>query len=175
MKIDLVKLPGALTRGTPSDRIRSAWNALHDVPGGKKTFSWIVGKTAPYSGSIGAVIEELRPGYARAVMRDRKRVRNHLRCLHAIALANLAEFTGNIALAYSMSPDSRFIVTRINTEYRHKARGAITAVCDCKMPGDSTEREVAIPVDLFDGDDQLVCHAELFSLVGPIARKSRRS
>src|SRR5690606_23866954 len=79
--------------------IRQAWNLMSTVPGGKAVFSKLVGRMAPYTGSIHAVVTTLRSGYAEVEMADRKAVRNHLDCVHAIALANLAELAGNVALA----------------------------------------------------------------------------
>jgi acyl-coenzyme A thioesterase PaaI-like protein len=157
----------ALRRGRPTDRIRIAWDALHRLPGGKKLFSWIVGYVAPYSGSIQAEVGDLRVGFARASMRDRSRLRNHLRCLHAVALSNLAEFTGNLALAYSIPGNARFIVTGMNMEYFQKARGRITATCDNEMPSDNVKREVEISIELRDADGVLVSRGTIFSLVGP--------
>jgi uncharacterized protein (TIGR00369 family) len=160
-----------LRHGPPTDRIRVAWDTLHTIPGGRGVFSWIVGRAAPYSGSIGAEVNDLRVGYAQVRMRDRRRLRNHLRSLHAIALANLAEFTGNLALAYSIPGDARFIPTNLNMEYIHKARGDITAVCDCEMPADNRKQEIEITIDLRDADGTLVSRGRLVSLVGPLARK----
>ena len=157
----------ALRRGRPTDRIRVAWDALHGLPGGRKLFSWIVGRVAPYSGSIKAEVIELKVGYAKVRMRDCRRLRNHLRSLHAIALSNLAEFTGNLALAYSIPGDARFIVTRINMEYFHKARGDITAICASPMPTDNAKRETEIVIELRDAQGVLVTRGTLISLVGP--------
>ena len=95
-------LPNVEAHGNP---IRPAWDRLHALPGGKRLFSFVVGRTARYTGTIGARVEELRPGFARVTMRDRALVRNHLRSVHAVALANLAEVTGNIALAYKLRGD----------------------------------------------------------------------
>src|SRR3954471_7694186 len=71
--------------------IRQAWDLLTHVPGGKVLFSRLVGAMAPYTGSIHAQVTVLRAGYAEVAMADRRAVRNHLDCVHAIALANLAE------------------------------------------------------------------------------------
>lgn len=158
----------ALMHGRPTDRVRIAWDGLQRLPSGRKLFSWIIGRVAPYSGSIKAEVLDLRVGYARVRMRDRRKLRNHLRCLHAVALSNLAEFTGNIALAYSIPGDARFIVTRINMEYFHKARGTITAVCASPMPADNSKREVEITIELRDAQGVLVGQGALFSLVGPV-------
>ncbi|HRC58904.1 MAG TPA: DUF4442 domain-containing protein, partial [Kofleriaceae bacterium] len=81
--------------------IRDAWHLLRLVPGGATLFSRLVGRMAPYTGSIGAVVVTLAPGHAEVHMQDRARVRNHLRSIHAVALVNLAELAGNVALASS--------------------------------------------------------------------------
>ena len=108
--------------------IRQAWDLLIRVPGGKAVFSRIIGRMAPYTGSIHAQVQVLRVGHAEVTMADRKAVRNHLDCVHAIALANLAELAGNVALFYSMPDDARFIVSGMEIEYLKKARGMITAI-----------------------------------------------
>lgn len=157
-----------LARGKPTDRIRIAWDALNGLPFGRQVFSRIVGRVAPYTGSIKAEVLELRVGHARVKMRDRRRLRNHLRSIHAIALSNLAELAGNLALAYSIPGDARFIVTRMTMDYFHKARGDITALCAGAMPADNSEREVEISIELNDAQGVLVARGALFSLVGPV-------
>src|SRR5512133_1927793 len=102
--------------------LRDAWNLLSGMPGGKAVFSRVIGRMAPYSGTIHATVTVLRAGYAEVQMHDRRAVRNHLDCVHAIALANLAELAGNVALMYSLPDDARFIVSGIEIEYVKKAR-----------------------------------------------------
>ncbi|HMG52658.1 MAG TPA: DUF4442 domain-containing protein, partial [Kofleriaceae bacterium] len=86
--------------------LRDLWNLLSGMPGGKRLFSRLVGRMAPYSGTIHATVTVLRAGYAELQMQDRRAVRNHLDCVHAIALANLAELAGNVALMYSLPASS---------------------------------------------------------------------
>ena len=155
--------------------IRKAWDRLEKVPGGRALFSRLVGQAAPYSGTIGARVEELSMDHARVVMRDRRAVRNHLDCVHAIALENLAELTGNLALAYSMPSDARFIVAGMDIEYVKKARGAITASCDFEMPRTSDKHEYRVPVELRDPGGEVVVRAMLRTLVGPIDKRTDRA
>jgi uncharacterized protein (TIGR00369 family) len=147
--------------------IRAAWDRLHKVPGGRRLFSALIGRIAPYTGTIGAVIEKLEVGYSRVTLADRRAVRNHLRSIHAVALANLAELTGNVALAYSLPDDARFIVAAMEIEYLKKARGKLTAECDCPVPADAERREYAVPVSIRDAGGDEVARATLRSLVGP--------
>jgi acyl-coenzyme A thioesterase PaaI-like protein len=149
------------------NRIREMWDGLHRLPGGKRVFSRLVGMAAPYTGSIGAQVIELRRGHAEVVLKDRRAVRNHLQCVHAIALANLAELTGNVAVAYSLPDDARFIVAGISLDYLKKARGTITGVCDCPIVESSEKREYAVTVSMRDESGTEVTRATLRTLVGP--------
>lgn len=147
--------------------VRDAWNLLAGMPGGKTVFSRLLGRLAPYSGSIGATVTVLRAGYAEVQMADRKAVRNHLDCVHAIALANLAELAGNVALAYSLPDDARFIVTGMTIEYSKKARGTITAAGETPVPRGSARAQLDVAVTLRDAHGNEVARATLHSLVGP--------
>jgi uncharacterized protein (TIGR00369 family) len=147
--------------------IRQAWDLLSGVPGGRSVFSRIVGTMAPYSGTIGAQVTVLKSGYAEVQMTDRRAVRNHLDCVHAIALANLAELAGNVALAYSLPGDARFIVSGMEIEYLNKARGTITAVGEPVVPRTSARAAYDVPVTLRNEAGQEVARAVLHSLVGP--------
>jgi acyl-coenzyme A thioesterase PaaI-like protein len=152
---------------TNRNLVRDAWNVLSGMPGGKAVFSRLVGRIAPYTGSIHAGVTVLRAGYAEVEMHDRRAVRNHLDCIHAIALANLAELAGNLALAYSLPDDARFIVSGMDIEYMKKARGTITAIGEPPIPRTSTRAAYDVPVTLKDASGETVAKVVLKSLVGP--------
>ena len=147
--------------------IRERWDAASRFPGGKRAFSFFVGRGARYTGSIGAQVEELSANYARVVMADTPRVRNHLRSVHAVALVNLAEMAGNLAVAYSLAPDARFIVAGLSIEYVKKARGTITAEGNPPPITSSEKREYAVPVTMKDPSGEVVARATLRTLIGP--------
>ena len=147
--------------------IRSSWDRLARLPAGRRVFSRMVGTMAPYTGTIDAQVVELRMGYSRVVLSDRRKVRNHLKCVHAIALANLGELCGNIGVAYSLPDDARFIVAGLSMEYLKKARGVITAECHCPAPETNARQEYEVVVDMKDTSGELVCRCTLKTLVGP--------
>lgn len=157
-------LPSAEAKG---NFVRRSWDRLSPLPGGKRIFSRLVGYAAPYTGTIGARVMELRAGYARVELADRRAVRNHLDCVHAIALANLAEITGNVAVAYSLPDDARFIVAGFDIEYRQKARGKITGVSTCPRAFTNERAEYRVEVSLRNEADDEVAHCTLRTLVGP--------
>ncbi len=169
-----MKLPAALAFLDPakianSDRnvIRDLWDKLAPLPFGKKIFSRAVGMAAPYTATIDAKVEQLRKGYAEVRMFDRPTLRNHLQSVHAVALVNLAELTGNVALAYSLPDDGRFIVSGLSIEYLKKARGTLRATSECPEIPSSEKKTYVVPVSIWNQIGEEVARAQLISLVGP--------
>lgn len=151
----------------PVNAIRQMWDRLATIPGGKLVFSRLAGRVAPYTGTVGARVVELREGFCRAQLADRRTVRNHLHSIHAVALVNLAELCGNLALSYSLPDDARFIVAGLSIDYIKKARGTITAESACPVPGTSDRQEYEVPVVMSDSAGDVVARATLRTLVGP--------
>lgn len=147
--------------------IRSAWSRLSPLPGGKRLFSKMVGTLAPYTGTIDPHVVELRAGHCVVELEDRRRVRNHLRSVHAIALMNLAEVATGLALSAGMPDDARGILKGLSIEYLKKARGRLTASCDCEPPISSEKREYEIVGLIRDRDGDVVARATANWLVGP--------
>jgi len=152
---------------SPEHALLRLWRRLRRLPGGPWLFSVLIGFKVPYTGTIGARVRELRPGYARLEMADRRRVRNHLHSIHAVALTNLGELAGSLAMTVLVPPEGRWIVTGLTTEYLKKARGRLTAECsvegiDWRQPGDF-DGEVTIR----DGSGDIVARVVPTWRIGP--------
>lgn len=144
-----------------------AWRRLSRVPGGRALFSRMIGRMVPYSGTIRPRVEDLSPGHARLTMDDRRRVRNHLSSIHAIAQANLGELTSGLALTTDLRGAARGIVVRVETGYVKKARGTLTAECLCRVP-DVTERTTfAVTAELADSEGDVVSRTTVHWLLEP--------
>src|SRR5438552_15437139 len=143
----------------PGAAILRTWQRLRNRPFGKTLFSMIIGRMAPYTGSMGARVEELEPGHARWTMRDRRKVRNHLDSIHAVALVNLAEVTSGTAMLTALPAGTRGIVTGLSITYVKKARGLLTAECRCSVPEIHGETTYDVHADIRDQTGDTVAKA----------------
>ncbi len=148
--------------------LRQAWRRLKGIPGGKTIFSKMVGKMAPYTGTIDAEVVDLQRGYCKVQMRDQRKVRNHLSSIHAIALMNLAEVSSGLAFTYSLPPKTRSILTGLSIDYLKKARGTLTAECTCEVPATNERAEYEIEVVTRDTTGEIVTRARAKWMVGPL-------
>lgn len=140
-------------------QLLSIYSKLSRVPGGKRIFSTVVGKAAPYTGTIPFKVAELSHGHSVVRMKDRRSVRNHLRSVHAIALMNLGEVSTGLATYASLPPGSRGIIVELGMEYTKKARGPITATCDAELPIEPGKHDFEVFAILRNADGEQVARA----------------
>ena len=148
-------------------QMRNYWRQLRRLPGGKRLFSRLLGRFVPYTGTLGACIEVLEPGHCVVRLDDRRRVRNHLRSVHAMALANLGEMASGLSLMNSLPEDTRGILAGFSIEYLKKARGRLLAESRCEIPADNSEREVEVLCEIRDTEGDIVTVARAQWLIGP--------
>ena len=137
-------------------RLLRTWRRLSARPGGAWLFSRMLGRLVPYSGTIQPRVVSLEPG--RAVLRfaDRHAVRNHLRSVHAIALANAGELASGLAAAAALPAGVRGIPVRITIDYFRKARGELTAVGTAVIPAVDDVAECDVEASIMDAAGEVV-------------------
>ena len=156
-----------MSKKSIGQRIIGSWETLHTKPGGKRLFSFLLGRVVPYSGSIGACVEELRPGFARVTLKDRRKVRNHLGSVHAISLANLGELTTGLAAVAGMPPNTRGILRGIEVSYEKKARGLLTSTCTSEAIAPEENTEYSFRAEIRDEAGDVVARIAALWVIGP--------
>lgn len=158
------------TNEAPGAAIWRWWTRLSALPFGRTLFSVLIGRMAPYTGSMGARVQLLEPGHAVWTLRDRRAVRNHLRSVHAVALVNLAEVTSGTAMLTALPAGTRGIVTELSISYLKKARGLLTAECRCTLPPLDSETSHDVHAEVRDETGDVVARARVTWLLSPAAQ-----
>jgi acyl-coenzyme A thioesterase PaaI-like protein len=92
----------------------------------------------------------------------RRRVKNHLGTVHAIAMANMCELAAGLATEVTLPADLRWIPKGMTIEYLKKAATDLRAVCQLsEKPQWRDGLEVTMPVLVLDASDTPVVRAHI--------------
>jgi len=144
------------------------WNRYGGSTVGRKIFSYVLGRTAPYSGTIKAEVLSLEAGSVQVALKDRRSVRNHLNSIHAIALANLGELASGLAMISAVPENTRAIVVKLEIEYLKKARGRLIAEGSATPPDVITESINSLALaEIKDADGDTVSRVKVYWRLSP--------
>lgn len=149
------------------DVLLGRWSKAKGTRLGRLLFSRAIGMAVPYSGTIRPELLELEPGRSAVAMADRRRVRNHLRSIHAIAMVNLGELSSGLALLAGLPMTMRGIVKGLEIDYLKKARGRLVARCTADIPETGKSQEVTVTAHIMDPAGDEVATVRVHWLVGP--------
>jgi acyl-coenzyme A thioesterase PaaI-like protein len=140
----------------PSAGLVKWWQRLHQRPGGKWLFARMLARAIPYTNTISPKVQVIEPGFARVELEDRRRVRNHLNSIHAIAIANLGELCSGLAITSLLPANVRGIPTALHIDYLKKARGRLVATSRCTAPNVSQPMDYQVVCNVSDSGGEEV-------------------
>jgi len=135
------------------------YTTLKDYPMGKRLFSWIICRRAPFFGTIRPLVTVLEPGKCIVKMKKRKAVTNHLGTVHAIAMCNLVELAGGLGTDVSIPEGMRWIPGGMTVEYLAPAKSDLIGIFDTdvkKLKKLDLKKTFPAEVKCYDTDDKLV-------------------
>jgi acyl-coenzyme A thioesterase PaaI-like protein len=135
-------------------RVLALWNTTSALPGGRRLFSALFARKAPYFTSIHPRFTELRPNHAELVIRERRSVRNHIGTIHAIALCNGLEAAMGALAEVTIPAHKRWIPQGMEVSYTAKADSDVTCIAEtdpAQWTGDDPEVGVRVRGVRLDG------------------------
>jgi acyl-coenzyme A thioesterase PaaI-like protein len=138
----------------------SLYKQLSKFPFGQYIFSKALAFRAPYFASIKPLITELRPGYCRVEINDRRAIRNHIGSINAGAMCTLSELTGGLAVESSIPSTLWWIPKEMTVKYTKKATGKLTGVCSFNLDILKTGN-ISIPFEIQDESGAVVLKTDI--------------
>jgi acyl-coenzyme A thioesterase PaaI-like protein len=126
-------------------QVLNLWNKTAALPQGKRIFSLLFAQKAPYFATIRPRFVEIRPNHAELVIPKRRRVHNHLKTVHAIALCNGLEAAMGALAEATIPADKRWIPKGMEIGYTAKATSNITCIAETD-PEQWTSDDPDLPV-----------------------------
>ncbi|MGM0526099.1 MAG: hotdog fold domain-containing protein [Pseudomonadota bacterium] len=109
-----------------SNYLLSLYQRCLGLPFGRKLFSTMFARKAPYFATIKPLITELQPNYCQLTFKKRKAVLNHIGTVHAIAVCNGMEMAMGAVAEASIPKHLRWIPKGMNVQYLAKTNSDVT-------------------------------------------------
>jgi acyl-coenzyme A thioesterase PaaI-like protein len=126
-------------------QVLDLYNGLTRLPQGKRLFSLLFSRKAPYFATVRPRFTELRPNYAELVVRKRRGVHNHIKTVHVIAICNGLEAAMGALAEATVPPTRRWIPKGMDVSYTAKATSDITCIAETD-PEQWTGADPDVPV-----------------------------
>jgi acyl-coenzyme A thioesterase PaaI-like protein len=130
------------------------WRYADRLPAGEWVFSRLFALRAPYFGSVRPRFTVIEPHHAELVVRNRRRVHNHLGTVHAIAVCNGLEAAMGALAEASIPRGKRWIPKEMQVSYIAKATDDVTCIAETDpevWAGDDPDVPVRVRAELADG------------------------
>jgi acyl-coenzyme A thioesterase PaaI-like protein len=108
----------------------SLYRQVTRLPQGDRLFSRLFTLKAPYFATVRPQFTALRPNYAELTIRKRRRVHNHIKTVHVIAICNGLEAAMGALAEATVPRDRRWIPKGMEVSYTAKAVSDITCIAE---------------------------------------------
>jgi len=128
------------------------------------TLSFILGKVVPFVGTSSLRYEEVTPTRVVVSIRNRRPVQNHIKGVHAAAMALLAETATGFVVGVNLSDDKLPLIKSLHVDFKRRTVGDMRAVASLSeeqvaMIRSNPKGELLVPVTVTDesGEEPIQC------------------
>jgi acyl-coenzyme A thioesterase PaaI-like protein len=128
--------------------------------------SRLFGRVVPLVGTAGLRYEELTPERVVVSIRNRRPVQNHIKGVHAAAMALLAETATGFAVGMNLPDDRLPLIKTLKVDYLKRTQGDMRAVASLtpeqvQLIRSTPKGEVLVPVTVTDASGQEPIRCEM--------------
>lgn len=149
---------------TESNYLLNMYGKAIKLPLGKKIFSAVFSRKAPYFGTINPLITELRPNFCELRFAKRRAVENHIGTVHVIAICNGLEMAMGAVAEASIPKHLRWIPKGMDVRYTAKATTDIRITAEAN-PEDWKPGDLPVTVKAFRDDGTVVVEGTIMLYV----------
>lgn len=117
--------------------------------------SFLFGRGVPYFGTTGIFIHCLTTTRTEMSVKNRRRVQNHIKGIHACAMSVLAEAATGMLIGINVPDDKLPLIKNMNISYKRLAQGDLKAIShleahQVEQIRNSDKGEIIVPVKITD-------------------------
>lgn len=131
-----------------------------------KALSLFFGKAVPFTGTAGIRIEALDQERCVISLKNKRRVQNHIKGVHAVASLLLAESATGFLVGLNVPDDKVPVIKTAHAEYTRRAKGDMKV--EAYLTAEQRERmlteekgETSVPVTIHDSEGQQPIEIEM--------------
>lgn len=144
-----------------SNRMSRMVARINRLPGPLRpaALSAVFGRMVPFVGTAGLRIERMDPERVVVRLRNRRRVQNHIRTLHAAAVTLLAETASGFVFGQNLPDDKLPLMKSLQVDFLKRNRGGLRVTASLgelqrRQLRDEPKGSVAVPVEAVDDAGQ---------------------
>lgn len=121
----------------------------------KTALTRLFNTVVPYTGTSGVIVHKLTAEECIVEIKNKRKARNHIGSIHAVAMALIAETATGYPVAMSLSDKCVPVIKTLKMDYQKRIQGALTAHAkltaeQTKMIKEQEKGEVTVAVTLTD-------------------------
>ncbi len=151
-----------------SNNVTRAMRPFQALPTGlrQRAISLVFGKVVPFVGTSGLLYEEISETRVIVSIKNRRKVQNHIKSVHAAAMALLAETASGFVVGVNLPDDKMPLIKTLKVDYVRRSSGDLRAVAtltqaDINRIRNEPKGEVLVPVVVTDATGEQPVNCEM--------------